>query len=152
VVCAAAPRISEAPVQIVLGEAKSEGAFDAQDVRKLSLLADAVPRELADVFILFSKTGTFSPDEITLTRTLNTHRPRVILWSREELEPYYPYERSKDKLGSRWLGGTLVDLANNTHALFFRETPQSGGPAPEKRTATATGSSYPGGDFSRTSA
>jgi hypothetical protein len=127
VVSAGATRISEAPVQIVLGEAKSEGALDAQDVRKLGRLADAVPRELADVFILFSKTGTFSPDEIALAKTLNTeHRRRVILWSREELEPYYAYERWKDELGDRWLSPTLADLAKNTHALFFKEAPQSG--------------------------
>ena len=51
-------------------------------------LANAVPRELADAFILFSKTGTFSPNEIALAKTLNTkYRRRVILWSREELEP-----------------------------------------------------------------
>jgi hypothetical protein len=128
VVSAGATGISEAPVQIVFGEAKSEGAFDAQDVRKLGRLADAVPRELADAFVLFSKTGTFTSDEIALARTLNTeHRRRVILWSREELEPYYPYERSKDTLGDRWLSGTLNDLAKSTHALFFKEAPQSSG-------------------------
>jgi hypothetical protein len=89
-----------------------------------------MPRELADAFVLFSKTGTFSPDEIALARTLNTkYRRRVILWSREELEPYFPYERSKDTLGVRWSSGTLTDLANNTHALFFEEAPQSSGAA-----------------------
>jgi hypothetical protein len=73
------------------------------------------------LFILFSKTGTFSPEEIALANTLNTeHRRRVILWSRDELEPYYPYERSKDKLGDRWQTSTLTDLANSTHALFFK--------------------------------
>ena len=50
-------------------------------------------------------------------------------WSREELEPYYPYERSKDKLGNRWLSGTLTDLANSAHALFFEEAAQSSGAA-----------------------
>jgi hypothetical protein len=47
--------ISESPVQIVFGEAKTEGPIDAQDVRKLGKLADAVPRELAQTYILFSK-------------------------------------------------------------------------------------------------
>ena len=123
VVVCAGRRASEAPVQIVIGEAKSEGPFDASDVRKLGRLADAVPRELADVFILFSKAGTFSPDEIALARTLNTRRRRrVILWSREELEPYNAYERSKEKLGKSWMSSALTELADNTHALFFSET------------------------------
>jgi hypothetical protein len=44
------------------------------------------------------------------------------------LEPYYPYERSKEKLGNRWrISTTLKDLADNTHALFFKEAPQSSG-------------------------
>jgi hypothetical protein len=64
---------SEAPIQIVLGEAKSEGAFDAEDVRKLCKLADAVPRELADVFVLFSKTGTFSPEACQGARIAPRH-------------------------------------------------------------------------------
>jgi hypothetical protein len=67
------------------GEAKSEGPFNAQDVRKLRGLADAVPGDLAEAFILFSKTGTFPPDEVALAQTLNSedHR-RVILWSRDD--------------------------------------------------------------------
>jgi hypothetical protein len=96
----------------------------AHFIRKLGKLADALPPELGDAFILFSKTGTFSSEEIALAKTLNSKRRRVILWSREELEPYYPYERSKEKLGDRWLrSGTPTELANNTHSLFFQEAP-----------------------------
>jgi hypothetical protein len=82
--------MSESPVQLVFGEAKTERAIDAQDVRKLGKLADAVPSDLAQAYILFSKTVAFTSDEIALTKTLNTqHRRRVILWSREELEPLF---------------------------------------------------------------
>jgi hypothetical protein len=112
--------ISESPVQIVFGEAKTGSAFDAQDVRKLGALADAVPRDLAQAYILFSKTGTFSPDEITMAKGLNTkHTRRVILWSRDELEPFYPYERSQAKLGDQWTASTLTDMANVTQLLYF---------------------------------
>jgi hypothetical protein len=112
--------ISEAPVQIVFGEAKTEGPIDAQDIRKLGKLADAVPRELAHAYILLSKTGTFLSGEIALAKTLNTgHRRRVILWSRDELEPYYPYERSRDKLGDNWHAVSLSDMARITHQLHF---------------------------------
>ena len=110
----------ESPVQMVFGEAKSEGAFDEQDVRKLGLLADAVPHDLAEIFILFSKTGTLSREEIALARTLNSgHTRRVILWSRDELEPFYPYQRSRARLGDAWAAATLTDMANVTHRLYF---------------------------------
>jgi hypothetical protein len=112
--------ISELPVQIVFSEVKTEGSFDAQDVRKLGALADAVPRELAQAYILFSKTGTFSHEEIAMAKGLNSeYTRRVILWSREELEPFYPYERAREKLGERWTAGALTDMANVTQKLYF---------------------------------
>jgi hypothetical protein len=112
--------ISELPVQIVVGEAKTGGSFDAQDVRKLGALAEAVPRDLAQAFILFSKTGTFSREEVALARTLNReYLPRVLLWSSEELEPFYPYERSRDVLGDRWAAGSLMGMAEITRRLYF---------------------------------
>jgi hypothetical protein len=112
--------ISESPVQIVLGEAKSEGPIDAQDARKLGKLADAVPPDLAQAYILFSKTSAFSPDEIALAKALNTaHGRRVILWSGDELEPFYPYERSRDKLGQDWHAVSLTNMADITHRLYF---------------------------------
>jgi hypothetical protein len=119
-VVAGALGISESPVQIVFGEAKSDGQFDAQDVRKLGLLADAVPRTLAQTYILFSKTGTFSPQEIALAKTLNTERSRrVILWSRDELEPFHPYDRSRAKLGDQVHAVSLTDMTNVTQRLYF---------------------------------
>jgi len=119
-VVAGALGISESPVQIVFGEAKTEGAIDAQDVRKLGKLADAVPRELAQTFVLFSKTGAFTPEEIALAKTLNAeHRRRVILWSRDELEPFHVYERSKEKLEESWHASSLTDMADITHRLYF---------------------------------
>jgi hypothetical protein len=112
--------ISESPLQIVFGEAKSGGAFDAQDVRKLGALAEAVPSDVGQAYILFSKTGTFSLDEIALARTLNTeYLRRVILWSGEELEPFYPYERSQAKLGDQGHAVSLTDMANVTQQLYF---------------------------------
>jgi hypothetical protein len=111
---------SETPVQIVFGEAKTEGLIDAQDIRKLGKLAAAVPRELAQAYILLSKTGTFSADEIALARTLNVNGSRrVILWSRDELEPYHLYERSRNKLGDKWHAVSLTDMARITHQLYF---------------------------------
>jgi hypothetical protein len=110
----------KSPVQIVFGEAKTEGPIDAQDMRKLGKLVDAVPSELAQTYLLFSKTGALSPDEIALAKSLNTgHRRRVILWSRDELEPYFTYERSQNKLGQKWHAVSLTDMADITHRLYL---------------------------------
>jgi hypothetical protein len=119
-VVSGAAGISESPVQILIGEAKTGGPIDEQDVRKLGKLADAIPKDLAQSFILFSKTDTFSADEARLAMSLNTqYRRRVILWSRDELEPYFLYERSADKLGEKRYATTLTDMANITHRLWF---------------------------------
>jgi hypothetical protein len=113
--------MSEAPVQILFGEAKTSGPINEEDVRKLGKLATAIPKHMAQSFILFSKTDTFSADEVRLARTLNTqYERRVILWSREELEPYFVYERNADKLGEQRYASTLTDMANVTHELWFK--------------------------------
>ena len=109
----------ESPLQIVFGEAKTELSFDDHDVRKLGKLAGSIPRELAQSYILFSKTSSFSAEEVALAKTLNTHYSRVVLWSRDELEPFYPYERSKTKLGGHAHAVSLTDLADITHRIYF---------------------------------
>jgi hypothetical protein len=111
--------LREAPVQILLGEAKGHRAFDADDVRKLGGLADAMPPELAEVFIMFAKTDAFTPDEVQLALTLNTRgRRRVILWSQDELEPYLVYERSETNLGRARYSTTLTGMAQITEQLW----------------------------------
>jgi hypothetical protein len=60
--------VSESPVQILIGEAKTGKPIDAQDVRKLKKLAAAIPKHLEQCFILFSKTEAFTPDEVALAR------------------------------------------------------------------------------------
>jgi hypothetical protein len=112
--------ISESPVQILIGEAKTGKPIDEQDVRKLGKLAKAIPKRLAQCFIMFSKTDTFSSEEIACARILNTdYERRVILWSQDELEPYFLYERAKDRLGERRYATTLTDMADITHRLWF---------------------------------
>jgi hypothetical protein len=126
-VIAGAASIRETPIQILFGEGKTRTEFDANDVRKLGQLADAVPSDLADAFILFAKTDAFTENEIRLAQTLNSeHHRRVILWSRDELEPFHLYERSEARLGQQQLATTLGDMANVTAQLWF---PPPAGPA-----------------------
>jgi len=114
--------ISETPVQILIGEAKTGKPIDEQDVRKLGKLAKAIPKKFGQCFILFSKTDAFTPNEVALARTLNSQdERRVILWSQEELEPYFPYERAEDRLGQACYASTLTEMANVTHQLWFEQ-------------------------------
>jgi hypothetical protein len=88
----------------------------------LGKLANAIPKHLGQCFILFSKTEAFTPDEVALARTLNSqHERRVILWSQEELEPYFLYERAADRLGQSHYATTLTEMANVTHELWFSQ-------------------------------
>lgn len=119
--------LQEAPLQIIFGECKSEGGeIDADDIHKLGSLADAVPPELADAYIMFSKTGTFVDDELMLIRSLNSeHHRRVIIWSEDELEPYFVYERSKEELGDKFYSSGLSEMASVTETLFFASLTES---------------------------
>ena len=106
--------LSRSPVQIILGEAKTRKEIDAEDARKLGKLADAIPRDLAATYIMFSKTDAFSSDEVRIAKSLNSQfNHRVVLWSREELEPYFVYERSKDRL-DRPYATSISDMVNIT--------------------------------------
>jgi hypothetical protein len=115
--------IREAPVQVLFGEAKTGIEFNDEDVRKLRKLADAVPCNLADAFIMFAKTEAFTDNEVRLAQTLNSeHRRRVILWSVDQLEPYHVYERAAERLGQDQYAATLTDMARATHHLWFAAT------------------------------
>jgi hypothetical protein len=119
-VVSGAPGISDNPVQILIGEAKTGKPIDEQDVRKLGKLAKAIPERLGQCFILFSKTETFTQHEIALARTLNSqHERRVIIWSQDQLEPYFLYERTADRLGQAPHASTLTAMADATHKLWF---------------------------------
>jgi hypothetical protein len=112
--------ISESPVQLLFGEAKTSGSIDEQDIRKLGKLADTIPPHIAQTFILFAKTDAFLADEIRLAKSLNSqYRRRVILWSRDELEPEFVYDRAEGRLGARQYATTLTDMANITQQLWF---------------------------------
>ena len=114
--------LQEKPVQILFGECKTSGPIDEEDVRKLGKLVNAIPSDLVDAYILFAKTDTFSREEIELASSLNTkYLRRVILWSREELEPYHVYARSEEKLGEEKYAQSLSDMASVTAKLFFAD-------------------------------
>jgi hypothetical protein len=86
----------------------------------LSSVADAFPEDRIEVFILFSKTNLFSPEEVARCRKAQGgHRLRVILLSERELEPYFVYEKTQKNFDIRASAISLDDLAETTHHVFF---------------------------------
>jgi len=133
-VIAGPTHIGEFSVQILIGEAKTHMPFDNDDVRKLGKLADAIPTDVGQAFIMFAKADAFTPNEISLARAINAgRRHRVILWSSRELEPYFVYSGSQDRLNMAAHGSTLSGMAAATDILWFAETPEPppASPAPD---------------------
>jgi hypothetical protein len=109
--------------QVLIAECKAAGTISADDARKLSAIADALPWRRLSVFILFSKLGEFTPEEVEAC-ALAQHKwgSRVILLSRRELEPYFLYEGHAGEHRFRTTG--LEDLAENTTSLYPQLRPQ----------------------------
>lgn len=112
----------ETPIQLLIGECKSEGGvIDGEDVLKMGKLALELEENLGEAYVMFSKTGAFSKDEIALIQTLNgKHKLRAIIWSPDQLEPYRPYEREDQSKIPKKHANSLSDLAQNTKALYFK--------------------------------
>jgi hypothetical protein len=105
---------------IVIGESKTAGDISDEDVRKLTRVADAFPERRVEVFLLFSKLGRFSPEEIARCRLGQTPaRKRVILLSERELEPLRIYERTAKEFNIDESVTSLDDLASVTHDVYF---------------------------------
>jgi len=107
-------------MSIVVGECKTNREISDEDVRKLSKVADAFPVERFDVFVVFAKTGTFSPEEIQRCRGADSgNRMRTILLSERELEPYFVYERAAREFDIKESAVCLEDMVEVTQAIFF---------------------------------
>lgn len=112
-------------LQLVIGECKSEGGQVTQeDVNNMKAIAESFPAHQIRVFIVFSKTGDFSKEEIDHCRTAQTDPPRVILFSRRELEPTFVYMRAAKEFEIQGVAISLEGLARNTVDIFFDPKPR----------------------------
>lgn len=111
---------------VILAECKDQGPIRPHefqcDVENLRRIADALPSRRFDTYILFVKMAPFTADEIAMARTLNgPYRPRVILLTPRELEPYIMVERLKAELGKHAYVGSPRELATLTMRLYFAD-------------------------------
>lgn len=115
-------------VSVAVGECKdAKGEISAQDVSNMTLVVDAFPSDSFDRFLIFAKTGTFTQEEIDRCKQAQSGyaRPRVILLSDRELEPYHAYERAAREFEVDTTAISLGDLASSTSQLYFHPKPKA---------------------------
>ncbi|MFM0091564.1 hypothetical protein PQR46_32180 [Paraburkholderia sediminicola] len=118
---------------IILGECKDQGPIKPaefqKDVDNLRRVADAIPRQHFQTYVLFTKLAPFTPDEIAMARTLNrNHEQRVILLTARELEPYHTFEWTKLEYPTIDCYGQFPEqLARVTALIYFPEEPSANG-------------------------
>ena len=119
---------------VILGECKDRGhspdadgdggTINANDIVNLRAVAESLPRERFEVYILLAKLCAFTPSEIELARSLNDeHQLRVIMLTERELEPYHLFERTKKLFKIDRYGLSPADLARATVAIFLDPQP-----------------------------
>lgn len=107
---------------LLIGECKANDEITDEDVEKLTTLAECLPHDRIRVYILFSKLSNFSEEEVERCRKAQAkYWLRVILWSKEQLEPYMLYERAPKESGVDALAAGLDDMAAATAVLFFKD-------------------------------
>ena len=114
---------STGKIELAVGECKAGGEkneISDTDVKNLSAVVNAFPPERVTAYMVFSKTGPFSEAEIVRCKSAQIpHRPRVILLSDRELEPYHVYERTAKEFDIRSVVTSFRDLARETNNIFF---------------------------------
>jgi len=109
------------------GKGKDTGTINAKDIENLRRVADALPSERFETFIVLAKLCPFTAEEIALARTLNEkYRRRVILLTARELDPYRFFERTELEFQNiSQYGHSAEDLAMATEIMYFKATPSS---------------------------
>src|SRR5262249_33151575 len=127
------PRRDPNKAEIILGECKDEGGtIDSKDVENLRRIADALPANRFETYLVFAKLSPFTAEEIILARAANgPYQPRVILLTARELEPFDIYDRAKKEVGKDLRAGSPRDLAAATSQIYFSAS-QLAAPATEQ--------------------
>jgi hypothetical protein len=124
--------------QVILGECKDRGrnqegpgagdTITQDDIDRLNQVAEALPEERFEVYILLAKLRSFTQGEIAAARTVNDqYRKRAILLTADELEPWRIYERLKrEDLKAYAHAGSAAHLAQMTAAMYFAGPGASG--------------------------
>lgn len=126
---------------LIFAECKDQGPIKPEDFQRdvdnLRRVANAFPKHRFETYFLFVKLAPFTPEEIAIAGTLNEpYRPRVILLTADELEPYFIFERLKTQHGIDGYAGSAKDLAEVMARCYYAHAD----PFNEPVVATPTGS------------
>ncbi len=122
-----AQRPLDGKIDIAIGECKTRKQISDDNVNNLQAIADAFPSERFNVYIIFSKLGSFSAEELARVRRLNNeYRRRVILFTARELEPYHLYERTAKEFNIDRHAVSFEDMANITDQVFLQPSAGNG--------------------------
>jgi hypothetical protein len=112
---------------LAIGECKDAGgAITPEDARKMAAVADALSGKGLYCYIVFSKTGPFSEEDIESCRQANGRGSnRVIMLSARELEPYHVYEKTSAEFEIQRGGHSLADMTSATHDIYFNPRPKA---------------------------
>jgi hypothetical protein len=109
-------------LEIGVGECKENGEITNQDASNMAEIAAAFPSDRFESFVIFSKTGTFSAEEISRCRSCCTRgKSRVILLDGRDLEPEFAYIRDGPRSNIPTEGASLVDFAFETEIEYFKD-------------------------------
>jgi hypothetical protein len=93
-------------------------------VRNLKKVANTLPAKRFNVYILFSKLGVFTRQEIERCKAAqDPYGERVIILGTRELEPLHVTDRIPKKIRQHTYFGTLADLARLTTVTYFAPAP-----------------------------
>jgi hypothetical protein len=107
-------------VEIAISECKTNDEISERDVVNLSKVATCLSNHNFHAFLIFSKTGTFSPEEIDRCRRAGPwSNGGFILLSGRELEPYHIYERAEKEFVMKHHGYSFHDMVRATHEIYF---------------------------------
>lgn len=111
-------------VDIMLGECKTNDIISQGDVDNLSAVAQKLSAVGLQVFLLFSKTGSFSEEEIVRCKGIRHSESSggTILLSARELEPYLMYERASKEFRVDGYGGSFDNMVEATRRIYFEPT------------------------------
>jgi hypothetical protein len=135
--------IVEAPrtnaLKVAIGECKSDGGeITADDVTKLTRVANALTAKSCEAFIIFSKTSSFTPEEVERCKAAQAkYGRRVILLSERELKPYYLYEQTAKEFEIDQYASSFDETAQATHNIYFEPRPKA--PAPPSPASASQG-------------
>jgi hypothetical protein len=113
-------------IEVAVGDCKdARGKIDLKDIQNLAAVADAFPREIFESYIVFAKTGLFTPEEVENCRQAQNGQMRVIMLSSKELEPYHLYQRFSKDLNMRASVSSLGGMARATSQIYFAPKPKA---------------------------